>query len=76
MTKKEKASKSGTALKTWRYYWQGIKKSKGVGLLILTIITTIIAVFVRAILAPIIFCRFNRKSFTGIVSRRDVKRST
>ncbi len=66
MTKKEKASKSGTALKTWRYYWQGIKKSKGVGLLILTIITTIIAVFVRAILAPIIFADLIEKASQGL----------
>lgn len=66
MARKKKAKKSGVALRTWHYYWREIKQSKVRGYLLLTVLTTVIAVFVRAILAPIIFADLIDKASQGL----------
>lgn len=54
----------GVALRTLRYYWQEIKRYKWLSLLTLTL--TPIVVFIRAVLAPILFADLIEKVSAGL----------
>ncbi len=67
MTKAEDTDKTNQHKTTWRtmhYYWQEIKKYKWYSLGM--IITTPIVVFIRAILAPLIFADLIEKASMGL----------
>lgn len=62
MTKKEK--KPSAVWRTWHYYWREIKKYKWLSLL--TVVLTPTVVFIRAVLAPVLFANLIEKVSSGV----------
>lgn len=64
MTKQKDKKARGVALRTLHYYWQEIKRYKWLSLLTLTL--TPVVVFIRAVLAPILFADLIEKVSAGL----------
>lgn len=60
----KKSKKPGVTWRTWHYYWQEIKKYKWLSLI--TVILTPTVVFIRAVLAPLLFANLIEKVSTGV----------